>query len=102
MYQELCWDFFILCIWRARDKFSKQVGDNMVTKTEQIDNYLCFLGKCADEVLSVKEKARLNVPFGWDSWTRTSKTGVKVPCVTVTPYPIVSFYYIIAARLLTV
>lgn len=24
---------------------------------------------------------------GWDSWTRTSKTGVKVPCVTVTPYP---------------
>ena len=25
---------------------------------------------------------------GWDSWTRTSKTGVKVLCVTVTPYPI--------------
>ncbi len=25
--------------------------------------------------------------FGWDSRARTYKAGVKVPCVTVTPYP---------------
>ena len=38
---------------------------------------------------------------GWDSWTRTSKAGVKVPCVTVTPYPNTVLLYAVY-RLLSV
>ena len=40
-----------------------------------------------------KEPRVLQCSFGWDSRVRTYDTGVKVLCVTTTPYPITRKVY---------
>ena len=48
----------------------------------------------ADFDKNEKERRVLRCSFGWDSRVRTYDTGVKVLCVTTTPYPNVPVKYI--------
>lgn len=73
----------------------------MSAASQTLTDFVGVALRCYADKPKREDRRRRSSLFGWDSWARTSKAGVKVPCVTVTPYPNTVLLYAVY-RLLSV